>query len=189
MSASSCKESNPSVSTLIGRDYVDNSDGLLKDQSHYADCRYFGGGTIESSPLTSQRKEGPMKEQITYEITDPDGKRKRSTKPGKRCLTGAALLKTNLSFRSKGPRLSDFSHRPRCVLNIFEKEYFDMSTATIDRSLLSSRFSPEEIDRRMTEMLRRDIQEYREFWLPLIQEERRREAESTGEEPLPKTPK
>ncbi len=62
-----------------------------------------------------------------------------------------------------------------------------MST-TIDRSLTTSRFTPEEIDRKMSEMLKREIQEYREFWLPMMQEQRRQEAtEHAATEP--KSPK
>ena len=57
-----------------------------------------------------------------------------------------------------------------------------MSTTIMDCSLLSSRFSPEEVERRMAEMLRRDAQEFREFWYPLMQEERRRRQEIENSE-------
>lgn len=60
-----------------------------------------------------------------------------------------------------------------------------MST-TIDRSLMSSRFTPEEIDQKMSEMLKREIQEYREFWLPIMQEQRRQEIESDNLDRSPK---
>lgn len=51
-------------------------------------------------------------------------------------------------------------------------------SSTIDHSLTSSRFTPEEIDRKMSEMLKREIQDYREFWRPMMQEQRRQETES-----------
>ena len=57
-----------------------------------------------------------------------------------------------------------------------------MSTTTMDSSLLSSRFSPEEIERRMMESLRRDVQEFKEFWRPLMLEERRRRLEIENNE-------
>ena len=61
-------------------------------------------------------------------------------------------------------------------------------TAILETSTSSLRFSPEEIERKLYESGKRDYLEYREFWLPLMQEERRREAENTQDE-SPKTPK
>ena len=50
---------------------------------------------------------------------------------------------------------------------------------TIGRSRPVSRFTPEEIDRRLSETLKKEVQEYREFWQPMIREQRKQDAEST----------
>jgi hypothetical protein len=48
---------------------------------------------------------------------------------------------------------------------------------TIDHSAF--RFTPEEIDRRLSEALKREVQEYRDFWQPMIREQRKQDAAPT----------
>ena len=50
---------------------------------------------------------------------------------------------------------------------------------TIDRSQPSTHFTPEEIDRRLSEALKKDRQEYRDVWQPMIREQRRQDAKPT----------
>ena len=49
---------------------------------------------------------------------------------------------------------------------------------TIDRTRSASRFTPEEIDRQLSETLKREVQEYRDFWQPMIREQRKQDADT-----------
>jgi hypothetical protein len=55
-------------------------------------------------------------------------------------------------------------------------------SATLENPIDTCRFSPEEVEKKLYEMAKRDYQEFREFWWPMMQEQRRQEAEKEQEE-------